>query len=480
MTLALVEARRLARSPILWLGVLLVIWGGTFDNSVITPMLEGDDLRAHDAAIWHVCFATLAAGWLALRDRRTGAEALVGVTPADGKATVVPARIAAVVATCFGGFALVFGTALAISAVRGGQGTPDLRLYLDGALLVALGGSIGYALGYLTGSRIVCLLAGPGLPALYTLVTYGSDFSNAPSGGGGRGFVGTSWLLPAGFEPPRSVTLGFLPDIWNGHIVWLLALVLAGCGGVALVGAWRAGARRALAVSIVVVVVAGVLGLSSGVWLNSQPSSVVVLGPDIMREIHDENDYQGLDRLARATRPYPDDGRATTCITRNGFEACLYPEFGEDFAAEVAAAYGREASLLRGLEAVPTRGRMVPSFQWRPGLCSPDEVLYAETLDASDLVINFPLVNCAWSDPHAQKGWRAREAVRIWLASQIEPETLTEMEQSENHSPHDSVTGAARAMAEMPSEDVRAALALVWAELRAGTLPLSDLPGATE
>jgi hypothetical protein len=452
VTLALFEARRQARSPILWLGVVLVIWGGTFDNTVITPMLEGDDLRAHDAAIWLVCFAALAAGWLGLRDRRTGAEALVAVTPADGKATVVPARIAAVVASCFGGFALVFGTALAISAVRGGQGTPDPRLYLDGALLVALGGSIGYALGYLTGSRIVCLLAGPGLPAVYTLVTYGSDFSNA----GEHGFTDASWLLPAGYEPPRSVTLGFLPDIWNGHIAWLLALVLLVCGGVALVAAWRAGARRALAVSIVAVVVAGVLALSSGVWLNSQPSSV-----------------------APATGLYPDDGRATTCVTRDGFEACVYPEFGEDFAAELAAAYGRQASVLRGLEGVPTRGRMVPASQGRPVPCSPDEVLYAETPDASVVVIEFSLLSCAWADPFAQRGWPAREAVRIWLASQMEPETVTWPDSGEVHGQGD-VVRTAFAMAEMPPDDVRAALARVWDELRAGTLPLSDLPGATE
>ena len=38
-------------------------------------------------------------------------------------------------------------------------------------------------------------------------------------------------------------------------------------------------------------------------------------------------------------------------------------------------------------------------------------------------------------------------------------------------------SAAALAMAELPTEQVRAELAPVWERLRAGTLPLSELPG---
>jgi hypothetical protein len=39
------------------------------------------------------------------------------------------------------------GAALAVSAARGGRGTPDLRLLADGALAMVLGGWVGLAVG---------------------------------------------------------------------------------------------------------------------------------------------------------------------------------------------------------------------------------------------------------------------------------------------------------------------------------------------
>jgi hypothetical protein len=424
VTLTLVEVRRLARSPILWLGVILVTAGGMVDINAFWPMLEGNDLIAHDLSLWLMGFAALAAGWLGLRDRRTGADALVGVTPADGRAVVVPARMAALLAACLGSFALVFGAAMAVSAVRGGHGTPDLRLYFDGALLVVLGACVGYGLGYLTGSRTVCLFAAPALPALNQLLL-GIAFVHPDTGPA----VDWAWLLPSVYEPQRSVTFGFLPDIWKGHIAWLVALVMLVCGGVTLVASRRAQARRTLTVSMAALVLGGVLAAFSGAWLSSQPHSVVVLGPDTVREIHEGDDYYypALNRLARQTGPWPDDGRASACATSRGFEACVYPEFGDDFAREVASEYAQQARLLRGLDVFPTRARMVPHY-WAVDSCTPEEVLLSEDRNAPQIeAYDSSLFQCAWAgDTH--EGEEARQAVTTWLFAEAHTDGRVELE----------------------------------------------------
>jgi hypothetical protein len=476
VTLALFEVRRLARSPILWLGVILVTAGGMVDINAFWPMLEGNDLIAHDLSLWLMGFAALAAGWLGLRDRRTGADALVGVTPADGRAVVVPARIAALLTACLGSFALVFGAALAVSAARGGHGTPDLRLFLDGALLVALGAGVGYGLGYLTGSRTACLFAAPALPALNQLLL-GIAFVHPDSGPA----VDWAWLLPSVHEPQRSVTFGFLPDIWSGHIAWLVALVALVCGGVTLVASRRARARRTLTVSIAALAIGSSLATFSGAWLSSQPHSVVVLGPDTVREIHEGDDYYypALNRLARQIGPWPDDGRASACAMSHGFEACVYPEFGDDFAREVASEYAQQARLLRGLDAFPTRACMVPQY-WAVDSCTSEDVLLSEARNAPQIeAYDSSLFQCAWvGDTH--EGDEARQAVTTWLFAEAHMDGRAELESGRTSFGSPSATRAGLAMADMSDEDVRALLSPVWDDLRRGTLPLSALPGATQ
>lgn len=474
MTLTLLELRGLARSPILWLGVVLVTAGAMPDILAFWPMLEGNDLIAHDLSLWFMAFAALAAGWLGLRDRHTGATALVGVTPADGKATVVPARVGALVVASFTGFAIVFGATLVVTAIRGGHGTPDLRLYLDGALLVALGGSIGYGLGYLIGSRIVCLLGAAALPALNQLllgVAWGHP-QEAPT-------ADWAWLLPSVYEPERSVTFGFVPDIWSGHVAWLGALVVLVCGGITLIDGRRAASRRALIASIAVLVLGGLLAASSAAWLRSQPLGVVVLGPDTMHEIHDgdDYDYRNLTRRARANGPWPHDGRASECVSRYGFEACVFPEFGEDFARELAAAYGRQARLLRGLDAIPSRARMVPALLG-PDHCARGALLLQEFRNPPQIqAYDNPLSYCAWLRFN-HDSWDARAAVTTWLYAESHPDMRAELESGRFMFGSPAVTRAGLAMADMSPEDVRILLASVWDELRRGTLSLSELPGA--
>jgi hypothetical protein len=469
MTLALFEARRLARSPVLWLGVVLVATPAIIETRTLWPMLEGDDMTAHGVGLWLSGFATLAGGWLGLRDRRTGTESLVNVTPAHGRAAIVPARVGALVAASFGAFAALFAAVLAASALRGGRGTPDLRLYLDGSLVVALGACVGYVVGYFTRSRIVCLLMGPGLPAL-------SVWLQSPEQ--------VRWLLPIAadqYQASRSVTYGFLPDVWSVHGAWLAGLVSIVAGGVVLFAARGVGARRTLIASSVVVLIGCVLAVPAGAWLRNQPIGVAVLGPDTAFEIHDFSAYNGfrkLDRLARAAGPWPDDGRATVCATRYGFEACVYPEFGEAYARRLASLLGPQARLLSGLDGVPLRARMVPS-QWMAQPCAVGEVLYAESRypPSVDGYV-FGLLDCVWSTPYGGRGWRARAAVGTWLGVRAYPSVRAQLESGRLSFGGPGVTRTGLAMAEMPPDAVRAGLEPLWDRLRRGTLPLRALPGA--
>ena len=104
--------------------------------------------------------ALLAGAWLALRDRTTGAAELVAVTP-TAPWRLWRARLAGVAAVAAGVFAVGFAAALAVSAGRGGRGAPDLRLLADGVLAVVLSGWVGLAVGRLSGSRMVAVLAAP-------------------------------------------------------------------------------------------------------------------------------------------------------------------------------------------------------------------------------------------------------------------------------------------------------------------------------
>jgi hypothetical protein len=479
VTIAFLELRRLARSPILWLGIALVTLGAMPDIFAFWPLLEGNDLiahdLAHDLALWFMSFSALAAGWLGLRDRRTGAHALVGVTPADAAASIVPARIAALLLASLTAFALVFGAALAVTLLRGGGGTPDLRLYLDGALLVALGANIGYGLGYLTRSRAATLFAAPGLPALNQLAL-SIAFVHPDLGPA----VDWAWLLPSVYEPQRSVTFGFVPDIWTGHIAWLAALVALVCGGLTLSAARRARARRALVGSMTLLLLAIPLAGFSGAWLISRPHSVVVLGPDTVLEIHEGDDFfrPALTRMARAIGPWPDDER-TACATSQGFEACAYPEFGEEFAREMASEYAQQARLLSGLDDFPTRARMVP-YHWTPlHPCSSGELLYSESRASPlDHAYGPSLLECSWP-PTGHSGWGAREAVTAWLFAEAHPEMRAELAGGRISFGSRAITRAGLAMAGMSPEDVRDLLSPMWDDLRRGTLPLSALPGST-
>jgi hypothetical protein len=144
---ARIEARHLVRSPLLWLGVALAAALTALEMSWFLPALAGDDLLAYTAGGLPLGAGALLAGaWLGLRDRVSGAADLVAVTP-TAPWRLWRARLVGVAAAAVGMFAVGFAVALAVSAARGGRGTPDLRLLADGALALVLGGWVGVTVG---------------------------------------------------------------------------------------------------------------------------------------------------------------------------------------------------------------------------------------------------------------------------------------------------------------------------------------------
>jgi hypothetical protein len=66
-----IEARHLARSPLLWLGLALAAAFAALELLTVWPALAGDDLLAYRAGFVVGGGALLAGAWLGLRDRTT-------------------------------------------------------------------------------------------------------------------------------------------------------------------------------------------------------------------------------------------------------------------------------------------------------------------------------------------------------------------------------------------------------------------------
>jgi hypothetical protein len=360
-TVARIEARHLTRSPLLWLGFGLALALMTVSQLPFMswPVLAGDDLYGYQTGYLISGGALLAGAWLGLRDRLTGAADLVTVTP-TAPWRLVAARLAGVAAVATGAFAVAFAAALAVSAVRGGRGTPDLRLLADGALAVVLGGWVGVAVGRRSGSRMVSLLAAPVWVAGCLMV------GAWPAILGGEPALAVQRLAPLlafNSSTDRSAALGFLPDPLWPHLGYLLGLVLlVGVGLLTL--AARGGGQRPPVAPVVAAVLAGVvLVTAGGVGMVSLPHRLVVLGPD-------PADWRPLRQVTAESgdRPwsYPDDGHARACAGDATLTACVYPAYGQPLADVVRDAVAPLAGVFAGLPGVPTRVRMVPTQDSSP------------------------------------------------------------------------------------------------------------------
>jgi hypothetical protein len=480
MTGALVriEARHLARSPLLWIGFVLATYGGVW--VVPGASLAVDDVVAYQNGFLVSAGVVWAGAWLGGRDRASGATDLVAVTP-TASWRLWRARLAALTGASAAVFALFFGAVLAVSAIRGGHGTPDLRLLADGALAVVLSGLVGVAVGRLSGSRLVAVLAGA---LWYLLCMVAADPGMRPA----------HRLAPALLQETRaSVVFGFLPDPFWPHLAYLLGLVLLAVVALLVLAARGSGQRPAL-VPVLAAVVAGlVLVGSGGARLVALPEALIPLGPDRA----DWKTRAEADKvLADSSYVYPDDGRATSCAGDSTLTACVYPVYGTETARHLQEAMRPLAGLLAGLPGAPTRVRMVPVGG--AVFCGKDEVQVWEqslqdTQSRPRQMVADPYLVCALGYPD-QSGppWDptvhasdSKDIVRLWAL--LASGTVTRQELHDGgeqdlalgpgHASSPAVRAAALAMAELPADQVRAELAPLWDRLRAGTLPPSELPG---
>jgi hypothetical protein len=517
--LALIELRHLARSPLLWIGVALSAYLATRAIAASWPTLTGDDGRVYHEGATLAPFVLLAGAWVGLRDRRTRASELIASSPSR-PGTLKLARLAAIAAVAAGAFAMLFCFGLLLSVARGGHGVPDGRLLLDGVLAAILAGWIGFALGSLTRSVVVALLAAP----IYAFIAL--YMGDGPTVESFRPSV--EWLSPVPALPDRSVAYGFFPDILRLHLLFVLGLVaLTGSLVVALApDGWRP--RRVSSRAVAVAVGGLLLAGSTGAGLLAKPDSLLPNGPNPALWQSEHHIITALQ--ADRPFPFPDDGRATACATGRAFTACVYPAYGSRMASLIASKMEREAELLQGFPGAPTKLRMVP----------------AENIDCigTDGAMTFPegnaslltdpyfdlrglLTRCVLQgeDPHlavSRGPTDAQAAVELWLFLQIGEVPPARVEAAlvpasppivscqpggsctsqatsgfgETCDPSgvchpvveipnlswDGTPAAARAalaMDAVPPDQVRASLAAVWDSLRAGTLTLKDLPGST-
>jgi hypothetical protein len=480
---AWIEVRHLARSPLLWLGVALAAAGAALEMSWFLPALAGDDLLAYTSGgLLLSGGAVLAGAWLGLRDRTTGAADLVAVTP-TAPWRLQRTRLAAVAVVTAGVFTVGFATALAVSAARGGRGTPDLRLLADGALAMVLGGWVGLAVGRLTGSRMVAVLAAP----VWVVVCF--LFMAGPSL---RGIsVSVQHLSPVLNPQNHSAAYGLLPDPLRPHLGYLFGLTGL-VGALVLALASRGSSQRVPLRPLLVVAAAGlVLVVTSTARLVALPDDLLVLGPDraSWQPVHGESNPQAEALFTDPNWSFPADDQARACAGDASVSVCVYPAYGQRLARDMHAAIAPVARLFTGLPGAPTLVRMVPvgMGSCRNAEAQVPEAWVREPAGRSDQQTRSfyrgVYLDCALG-LHPAVGEHlaeAGEAVQLWAlvaSGTVTREQLREeLHDAEAGHRSTAASAAALAMTELPAEQVRAELAPVWTRLRAGTLPIAELPG---
>ena len=152
------------------------------------------------------------------------------------------------------------------------------------------------------------------------------------------------------------------------------------------------------------------------------------------------------------------------------------------------AAIAPVARLFTGLPGTPTVVRMVPvgMGSCRNAEAQVPEAWIREPAGRSDqntrhFYLGFYLDCALGLHPPSASLTQAGEAVQLWAlvgSGTVTREQLREeMHDAEAGHRSTAESAAALAMAELPTEQVRAELAPVWERLRAGTLPVAELPG---
>ncbi|HJW64334.1 MAG TPA: hypothetical protein VJ849_12610, partial [Actinomycetes bacterium] len=260
-----------------------------------------------------------------------------------------------------------------------------------------------------------------------------------------------------------------------------------GAGLLTLVG--RGGGQRPKLAPVLVVVLAGLVLVGTGATrLVAIPESLVVLGPD-------RADWKPVAEAERVLSDpsfaFPDDGRATACAEEATLTTCVYPAYRTALARRVNGEVQPVAAVLAGLPGVPTQIRMVPMGI---GRCHGDEVqMGEEVLRGSGPweELAGPYLSCALGQsqelgPSESPAGDVRDAVKLWALLAGGVATTQELRRANdndlwrlgaNGERPSAMVAPALALAELPAERVRAELAPRWDRLRAGTLPVAELPG---
>lgn len=349
--LVLFEARKAVRNPLLWLGAALVVAFAVANAVGYWPSVPEDAEHAYGGLAALSCFTLLVGAWVGLRDRTSGAESVIASTPLRGQALVAPARMAALALVALVVCTIAFAVTATVSFARGGRALPDPFLVLDGGLYVALAACTGFAIGYLTGSRILSLLAAPVLPGIVFFL----------QGSQSGSIVESSWLLPSPKLPGRFGPLGYLPDVFPIHNAYLAGALLALVGFVWITTGRKESSAAARA-GFVAATVGGAVVVASAAWLAVQPKEVHVFGaaPSDWVEIHVPGDYELLTDAARRAPADAGSRLASACVEDGGVRACVFPEFGKRLASAIASEAAPLAALA-SLEGVPQSIRMVPT-----------------------------------------------------------------------------------------------------------------------
>jgi hypothetical protein len=295
------EAVRLCRNPIVIAGLVCsaaLIW---WNSRGAVPQWWVWDVEIGTCLLTAAATLLVAAHFAAGRVKRDGATALYASLP-----TTQPVRLAAHLLGLVGPLAFTFLVALAGSAwlqALGPVGSPRPAVLAQGLLLVALGGTLGVALG--------CYAPHP-ISGIVFLTVLGAAEGDVllPSGAPAALPGGTQWLLPWA----QPVVLHWLPAATSlipptAHLVWLAALVALA----ATIAVLRFAGRRRLnrSTALVALVLAGSLVAAawSG-WTQTRP-----LGPKAENEL-----------LYMAIHP----NQAERCLLRQQVRYCAYPGFARD------------------------------------------------------------------------------------------------------------------------------------------------------
>jgi hypothetical protein len=477
--LARIDARHLLRSPLLWLGVpFAVLFLLAIDGLLHGwPVLPQTALTVYEYGLFASAGVVLAGAWLGLRDVRHATAPIVHATPTPPW-TLWRSRLLAAALAGAALPVLLTAAALVVSAARGGRGVPDPRLLVDGALAWAMAAWLGLAVGALTRSRMASVLAFSG----WVVIPYLS----------GNLLTGITRVFPILVAEQHSVVLGFLPDPFWPHLLYLSGL-LALLGGAVLVGTARAeGFRRAP--RLAVLPAAGLAAtLVGGGLLLGVPRALAVESPDpaTWRPVADWQQGRLDSPGVGAPVPWPQDGRATACA-EGAVTVCVYPAFGRGAARAAGTALEPVAELFAGLPGVPTRVRMVT----RTGSpCDGAEVQVAEGYEGVDpLLLRETFVTCVLDPDITLPGVPvhpeapAAAAVADWALKRVDPGYRTSLELQEEFGVLEeagplaaelrSQDAATDALLALPDQEVRAGLAPLWDRLRAGEVGLDELPGA--